>query len=88
MKPAGDETLSSRVSEVLLLSQKIGAGCGGERGTLPDSCLHPSPLLAVPHKITATGRVSARLNGTYPLPHLGFGLSERNMGRNLMKSSP
>jgi hypothetical protein len=28
------------------------------------------------------------LDGTYPFPHLGLGLSERNMGRNLMKSLP
>lgn len=76
---------------VSLLSQKGGHRVAhGRKENLPAHHAHPvtPPPPSFPVHMTRLGRAAQRLSLPYPLPHLGFGLSERNMGRNLMKFAP
>lgn len=83
------EEFSSKVVWFLCF-QKGGLGWHmAEKEALPS---HHTRSPSRPHTIPAhmTWDSGMQLDGsasTYPLPHLGFGLSE-DMGRNLMKSAP
>ena len=85
------EEFSSKAFWFLCFHRRVGTGwhMAENRAFLPTMPTQPlsHPQLPSVHD-RGLWHAAERLSLPYPLPHLGFGLSERNMGRNLMKSAP